>query len=83
MQGNSAETGRRTEPHLIVEAVVFPNPSQILPKSFQTIWSDFFMRIFASEFQHRMMAEHGPGHETKYAYLYHRAGARGHRYTIL
>ena len=27
----------------------FPNPSQILPKTFQTIWGVFFMCIFASD----------------------------------
>ena len=27
------------------------------------------------------VAEHGSGHEMKYAYLYHRASARGHLYS--
>ena len=26
----------------------FPNPSQILPKTFQTVWDVFFMPIFAA-----------------------------------
>jgi hypothetical protein len=58
--------------------VGFPNPSQILPKSFQTIWSDFFLPNFALGFQnHRTKAEHGSGHGMKFAYLYHRAVREG------
>ena len=46
--GNRGKADRRTEENRSSERVSFPNPSQILPKSFQTFWSDFFMPIFAA-----------------------------------